>query len=71
VADLMNRLDVATGKRILEAIEGEDPKLALSIRNLMFTFEDLLTFRRRASANCWGRWTKRRWRRRCAAPRRS
>jgi flagellar motor switch protein FliG len=43
VADLMNRLDVATGKTILEAIETEDPKLALSIRNLMFTFEDLLT----------------------------
>jgi flagellar motor switch protein FliG len=43
VADLMNRLDPATGKTILEAIEGEDPKLALSIRNLMFTFEDLLT----------------------------
>jgi flagellar motor switch protein FliG len=43
VADLMNRLDVATGKTILEAIEGEDPKLALSIRNLMFTFEDLIT----------------------------
>ena len=43
VADLMNRLDVATGKTILEAIEKEDPKLALSIRNLMFTFEDLLT----------------------------
>ncbi|MFZ0774266.1 MAG: flagellar motor switch protein FliG [Candidatus Sulfotelmatobacter sp.] len=43
VADLMNRLDVAAGKTILEAIEGEDPKLALSIRNFMFTFEDLLT----------------------------
>jgi len=43
VADLMNRLDLKTGKEILEAIEGEDPKLALSIRNLMFTFEDLLT----------------------------
>jgi flagellar motor switch protein FliG len=43
VAELMNRLDVATGKTILEAIEGEDPKLALSIRNLMFTFEDFLT----------------------------
>lgn len=43
VADLMNRLDVASGKSILEAIEKEDPKLALSIRNLMFTFEDLLT----------------------------
>ncbi|MGA2414036.1 MAG: flagellar motor switch protein FliG [Candidatus Sulfotelmatobacter sp.] len=43
VADLMNRLDVVVGKSILESIEGEDPKLALSIRNLMFTFEDLLT----------------------------
>jgi flagellar motor switch protein FliG len=43
VAELMNRLDVATGKHILDAIEKEDPKLALSIRNLMFTFEDLLT----------------------------
>jgi flagellar motor switch protein FliG len=43
VADLMNRLDVSVGKGILESIEGEDPKLALSIRNLMFTFEDLLT----------------------------
>lgn len=42
VADLMNRLDVVVGKSILESIEGEDPKLALSIRNLMFTFEDLL-----------------------------
>jgi flagellar motor switch protein FliG len=43
VADLMNRLDAPTGKTILESIEGEDPKLALSIRNLMFTFEDFLT----------------------------
>jgi len=43
VADLMNRLDLATGKTILEAIEGDDPKLALSIRNLMFTFEDFIT----------------------------
>jgi flagellar motor switch protein FliG len=43
VAELMNRLDLKTGKDILETIEGEDPKLALSIRNLMFTFEDLLT----------------------------
>jgi len=43
VADLMNRLDAAVGKTILESIEGEDPKLALSIRNLMFTFEDMMT----------------------------
>ncbi len=43
VADLMNRLELNTSKTILEDIEKEDPKLALSIRNLMFTFEDLLT----------------------------
>jgi flagellar motor switch protein FliG len=43
VADLMNRLELNTTKTILEGIEKEDPKLALSIRNLMFTFEDLLT----------------------------
>jgi flagellar motor switch protein FliG len=43
VADLLNRLDLTVGKTILSEIEGEDPKLALSIRNLMFTFEDLLT----------------------------
>jgi len=43
VADVMNRLELATAKTILEGIEKEDPKLALSIRNLMFTFEDLLT----------------------------
>ncbi len=40
----MNRLELATAKTILEGIEKrEDPKLAISIRNLMFTFEDLLT----------------------------
>lgn len=43
VADLMNRLELTTAKTILEGIERDDPKLALSIRNLMFTFEDLLT----------------------------
>ena len=43
VADVMNRLDITMAKTILEGIEKEDPKLALSIRNLMFTFEDLLT----------------------------
>jgi len=43
VADVMNRLEINTAKTILEGIEKEDPKLAISIRNLMFTFEDLLT----------------------------
>jgi flagellar motor switch protein FliG len=43
VADVMNRLDVTVGKEILQAIESDDPKLAISIRNFMFTFEDLVT----------------------------
>jgi flagellar motor switch protein FliG len=43
VADLLNRLDTAAAKGILESIEKEDAKLAISIRNLMFTFEDFLT----------------------------
>ena len=42
VADLLNRLEPNSSKNILETIEKEDPKLALSIRNLMFTFEDFL-----------------------------
>lgn len=43
VADLMNRLNAEESKRILETIEEGQPELALSIRNLMFTFEDLVT----------------------------
>jgi len=43
VADLMNRLSAEESKRVLESIEESQPELALSIRNLMFTFEDLVT----------------------------
>jgi flagellar motor switch protein FliG len=43
VADLLNRLNAEESKKILESIEVGQPELALSIRNLMFTFEDLLT----------------------------
>src|SRR5512146_40455 len=43
VAELLNRLEPPSCKVILENIEQDDPKLALSIRNLMFTFEDLLS----------------------------
>jgi flagellar motor switch protein FliG len=42
VADLMNRLEPLVAKEILETIEQDDPKAAISIRNLMFTFEDLV-----------------------------
>jgi flagellar motor switch protein FliG len=43
VADMLNRLEPNTVKSILETIEAEDAKLALNIRNLMFTFDDLLS----------------------------
>ena len=41
-ADLLNQLEPIASKGILENIEKDDPKMALAIRNLMFTFEDLL-----------------------------
>lgn len=40
VAALMNSVDGETSREILENIEQDDAKLAASIRELMFTFED-------------------------------
>lgn len=42
VAQLMNIVDTETSREILENIEGQDPKLASNIRELMFTFEDFM-----------------------------
>jgi flagellar motor switch protein FliG len=42
VADVLNRLDPTMMKTILETIEKDNAELALSIRNLMFTFQDFL-----------------------------
>ncbi|MGO9339045.1 MAG: flagellar motor switch protein FliG [Terracidiphilus sp.] len=42
VAELMNRLDPVAAREILESIEKEEPKLAISIRDQMFTFDDFL-----------------------------
>lgn len=42
VADICNRLDRDTMKSILEQVEDSNPPLALEIRNLMVTFEDIL-----------------------------
>ena len=42
-ADLMNRLEPGAMNAVLDAIESDDAKLALNIRNLMFTFDDLLS----------------------------
>ena len=42
-AELLNRIDSTTSKEILQIVESEDAKLALTIRNNMFTFEDLIS----------------------------
>ena len=43
VAEMLNRLDQGASKSILEEIEQQEPRVAIEIRTLMFTFEDLLT----------------------------
>jgi flagellar motor switch protein FliG len=42
VAELFNRLERTVSAPVLEAIEAERPELAVSIRNLMFVFDDLV-----------------------------
>jgi flagellar motor switch protein FliG len=42
VSELMNHLEPTTSRTILEAIERENADLARDIRNLMFTFDDLV-----------------------------
>jgi flagellar motor switch protein FliG len=41
VAEICNRLDRSVSQPVLEAIENSAPDLAVSIRNLMFVFDDL------------------------------
>jgi flagellar motor switch protein FliG len=41
VAEMLNRVDRSICEGVLTAIEQEDPKLSLAIRDLMFAFEDL------------------------------
>ena len=42
VAEMLNTMDRKTESRILRTIEGSNPPLAEQIRELMFTFEDLV-----------------------------
>ena len=42
VAELLNRIDRNISQPVLEAIESLTPDLAVSIRHLMFVFDDLL-----------------------------
>lgn len=42
MADILNRMNRASENAILTALEDTDPELAAGIRNLMFTFDDIL-----------------------------
>jgi flagellar motor switch protein FliG len=42
VAELLNRLDRTISQPVIESLEGQNPELAVSIRNLMFVFDDLM-----------------------------
>ncbi|NWG14020.1 MAG: flagellar motor switch protein FliG [Acidobacteria bacterium] len=42
VAELINRMETKSAAAILEKIENENPSLAVSIRNLMFVFDDVM-----------------------------
>jgi flagellar motor switch protein FliG len=42
VADIMNCIDSTVAQEILVDIENEEPTLAISIRDLMFTFDDFI-----------------------------
>ena len=42
VAELLNRLDRSVSQSVLDSVEEDTPDLAVSIRNLMFVFDDLI-----------------------------
>lgn len=48
IAEILNRLDRSIEKKILEDLEIIDHNLAVSIRNLMFVFEDIIKLNERA-----------------------
>lgn len=48
LVDILNRVDRATEKAILEKLEEDDPELAEEIKNRMFVFEDIVHLNDRA-----------------------
>jgi flagellar motor switch protein FliG len=42
IAELMNRLEPTAAREIIDTIEREEPKLAINIRDSMFTFDNFL-----------------------------
>ena len=42
LVEILNRVDRATEKQILESLSEKDPQLAEQVKNLMFVFEDII-----------------------------
>ncbi|HEX5481329.1 MAG TPA: flagellar motor switch protein FliG [Terriglobia bacterium] len=59
VAGILNEMDPASSKALLESIEHRDPNLAVAIRDVLFTFEDLLTVPQNSLRECLGSIDKR------------
>ncbi|MGH9328279.1 MAG: flagellar motor switch protein FliG [Terriglobia bacterium] len=54
VAGILNEMDPTSSKSILEAVEQTDPTLAVAIRDVLFTFDDLLTVPESGIRECLG-----------------
>lgn len=48
LVDLLNRVDRATERMILESLTENNPELAEEVKNMMFVFEDIITLDDRA-----------------------
>ena len=48
LVDLLNRVDRATERMILESLSENNPELAEEVKNMMFVFEDIVTLDDRA-----------------------
>ena len=49
---MLNYVDRATERNILETLDEQDAELADEVRKLMFVFEDLMLLDDRASSSC-------------------
>ncbi len=52
VVEVLNSVDRATERTILEALEAEDSELAEEIKKRMFVFEDIVTLDKRFYTAC-------------------
>jgi len=62
VVEILNNVDRATEKTIIEALEDDDPELAEEIKKRMFVFEDIVLLEDRAIQRVLREWITKIWR---------